>query len=36
MTADEAMTFIDLSLADRSLSRVEQSVFLGVWQADWL
>ena len=32
MTADEAMTFIDLSLADRSLSRVEQSVFLGVWQ----
>ncbi len=32
MTADEAMTFIDLSLEERSLSRVEQSVFVGVWQ----
>jgi hypothetical protein len=32
MTADEAVTFIELSLKERSLSRVEQSVFLGVWQ----
>ncbi len=32
MTADEAVAFIELSLKDRSLSRVEQSVFLGVWQ----
>ncbi len=32
MTADEAVTFVELSLAERSLSRVEQSVFLGVWQ----
>ena len=32
MTADEAVTFVELSLKERSLSRVEQSVFLGVWQ----
>jgi WD40 repeat protein len=32
MTADEAVAFIELSLQERSLSRVEQSVFLGVWQ----
>jgi WD40 repeat protein len=32
MTADEAVTFIELSLQERSLTRVEQSVFLGVWQ----
>lgn len=32
MTADEALTFIELSLEERSLTRVEQSVFLGVWQ----
>ena len=32
MTADEAVAFIELSLAQRSLTRVEQSVFLGVWQ----
>ena len=32
MTADEAVTFIELSLEERSLTRVEQSVFLGVWQ----
>jgi len=32
MTADEAVTFIELSLKERSLTRVEQSIFLGVWQ----
>ncbi len=32
MTADEAVTFLELSLEERSLTRVEQSVFLGVWQ----
>ncbi|NMF59334.1 WD40 repeat domain-containing protein [Pseudanabaena yagii] len=32
MTADEAVTFIELSLEERSLTRVEQAVFLGVWQ----
>ncbi|MBD2176903.1 NACHT domain-containing protein [Pseudanabaena sp. FACHB-1998] len=32
MTADEAVAFIELSLEERSLTRVEQSVFLGVWQ----
>ncbi|MEA5476574.1 NB-ARC domain-containing protein [Pseudanabaena galeata UHCC 0370] len=32
MTADEAVTFVELSLKERSLTRVEQSVFLGVWQ----
>lgn len=33
MTADEAVAFVELSLKERSLSRVEQSVFLGVWQS---
>jgi WD40 repeat protein len=32
MTADEALTFVELSLKGRSLTRVEQSVFVGVWQ----
>lgn len=32
MTADEAVAFIELSLEERSLTRVEQAVFLGVWQ----
>ncbi|MEI6064948.1 MAG: NB-ARC domain-containing protein, partial [Pseudanabaena sp. ELA748] len=32
MTADEALAFVNLSLNDRSLSRVEQSVFVGVWK----
>ncbi len=32
MTADEAVAFVELSLEGRSLTRVEQSVFLGVWQ----
>ena len=32
MTADEALTFVELSLEGRSLTRVEQAVFVGVWQ----
>lgn len=32
MTADEALIFVELSLEGRSLTRVEQAVFLGVWQ----
>ncbi|PZV14001.1 MAG: hypothetical protein DCF20_13885 [Pseudanabaena sp.] len=32
MTPEEAVTFIELALRERSLSRVERSVFLGVWQ----
>jgi WD40 repeat protein len=32
MTADEAVTFVEVSLEGRNLSKVERSVFLGVWQ----
>ncbi|MDX2255776.1 MAG: NB-ARC domain-containing protein [Pseudanabaenaceae cyanobacterium bins.39] len=32
MTADEALEFVELSLDGRSLTRVERSVFVGVWQ----
>lgn len=32
MTADEAVAFVEMSLAGRNLSKVERSVFLGVWQ----
>lgn len=32
MTDDEALTFVELSLKGRSLTRIEQSVFVRVWQ----
>ncbi|CAN1210555.1 hypothetical protein TUMEXPCC7403_10190 [Tumidithrix helvetica PCC 7403] len=32
MTADEALAFIEMGLEQRSLTKVERSVFLGVWQ----
>jgi WD40 repeat protein len=32
MTADEALEFVELSLDGRNLTRVERSVFVGVWQ----